>query len=472
MDVAGPLSSTVCSRCGGAVLATEGAQRLFDELGHTVQQLRELAELVAGQRFSCVSCASKTSPLVLKGAQVDLCFGCGALWVDRGELERISAARYTLPIPIAAPVVVKPSLPPANAALVTLERRPRWFRAGRFALGTASTLGLMLSAVGVAPVAWLGWCAAGAVAAALMLKRPVTEILPRTQRVLRWTGFVPPTQAVRHKMGEAFSSDAVVVARPLRLSPMRARAHPARYYHVELVEPDGRLVAHLDTVRRRAVPALVARRQRALGVASRVDGDAPAPPVFANSAAALLTALHWVLRPSEVSGAAGRRIAFTDASGVTLGTATSQLHSQSVKPRLLDVLLEQWRIADANDDSESVRLYAAEKFGHVGVSLVHHDGSSMGYAQASPGAVRDSYTWWAPARAWGMHGEAAFSTQHIALVELHTLRPCGQMWISAGDPGKASVVTVTLTQPALSARARYGILALALHASLVSASSH
>jgi Zn-finger nucleic acid-binding protein len=81
-----------CGSCGGRLLEQAAAERLLhDELGHDVGKLRQLAELFAGERLRCPSCAGQQSPLTLKGVPIDLCLGCGAVWLDAGEGEALTA---------------------------------------------------------------------------------------------------------------------------------------------------------------------------------------------------------------------------------------------------------------------------------------------------------------------------------------------------------------------------------------------
>lgn len=91
----GELDEQVCPACGGRFLPEVGAARLVeDELGITRDMLRELTRYFGGERRTCPSCRSRTSAVRLKGVTADLCQGCGGLWLDAGELGRLSAGRY------------------------------------------------------------------------------------------------------------------------------------------------------------------------------------------------------------------------------------------------------------------------------------------------------------------------------------------------------------------------------------------
>jgi hypothetical protein len=56
--------------------------------------LRELVTHFSGARLRCAGCGAAMRPLRLRGVVVDLCVGCGGLWLDAGELTRMSGGRY------------------------------------------------------------------------------------------------------------------------------------------------------------------------------------------------------------------------------------------------------------------------------------------------------------------------------------------------------------------------------------------
>ncbi len=85
----------MCSRCGGRFLPPEITDRVVvDELGMEREILREVAELFSGLKLPCPGCRGLMRPLRLRGVHVDLCFGCGGLWLDSGELEALSSGRH------------------------------------------------------------------------------------------------------------------------------------------------------------------------------------------------------------------------------------------------------------------------------------------------------------------------------------------------------------------------------------------
>jgi hypothetical protein len=82
-----------CGSCGGRMVpAPEVADFVTTRLHLDLTMLRELAEQFAGDAPDCPSCTRRMSPVTMKGQAVDLCLGCGSLWVDAGELERARAA--------------------------------------------------------------------------------------------------------------------------------------------------------------------------------------------------------------------------------------------------------------------------------------------------------------------------------------------------------------------------------------------
>ncbi len=94
MKPTGELDDAKCPSCAGRFLPGPSAQRVFGEdLG---LRPRELREKVGGARSgACPSCSTNLSPVVVEGRIVDLCTGCGGVWLDAGELEEISLGRYS-----------------------------------------------------------------------------------------------------------------------------------------------------------------------------------------------------------------------------------------------------------------------------------------------------------------------------------------------------------------------------------------
>ena len=95
-NAAGELGEDTCEACHGHFLPVEASQRLLtDHLGFSNAMLKELTTHFAGTRLSCPSCLRKMSPVTLKGVHADLCDHCGGLWLDKGELSRLSLGRFS-----------------------------------------------------------------------------------------------------------------------------------------------------------------------------------------------------------------------------------------------------------------------------------------------------------------------------------------------------------------------------------------
>jgi hypothetical protein len=77
--------------------------------------LGELAGFFSGTRLACAGCGGAMRPLRLRGVVVDLCFACGGLWLDRGELSRLSGGRHA---ERDAAIAVDDDVPVVTGALV------------------------------------------------------------------------------------------------------------------------------------------------------------------------------------------------------------------------------------------------------------------------------------------------------------------------------------------------------------------
>jgi hypothetical protein len=85
-----------CLVCGGICLdETRARAFLLDRLGVDAAAMRELAQGFAGSAAACPRCRTRMNALTLKGTPIDACFGCGALWLDRGERDRLAAVLRT-----------------------------------------------------------------------------------------------------------------------------------------------------------------------------------------------------------------------------------------------------------------------------------------------------------------------------------------------------------------------------------------
>lgn len=116
---AGALGEAVCGRCGGRLLDEAAVQRLIiEEHGIARDTLRELAGNFGRPTLRCAGCGQRMHPVRLRGVPLELCTGCGGVWLDAGELGRLSEGRWAevagpapppdehaLPPPLAAPAV-------------------------------------------------------------------------------------------------------------------------------------------------------------------------------------------------------------------------------------------------------------------------------------------------------------------------------------------------------------------------------
>jgi Zn-finger nucleic acid-binding protein len=98
----GTLEEEVCGGCGGRYLPSRGVARLLeDERGLDLGLLRELSEHFGNENLRCPGCAHGCSTIQLKGERVDLCFGCGGLWLDAGELADLGEGRHVEPVALS-----------------------------------------------------------------------------------------------------------------------------------------------------------------------------------------------------------------------------------------------------------------------------------------------------------------------------------------------------------------------------------
>jgi hypothetical protein len=75
-----------CGGCGGRLLAGAAAVAMLAErFGIDVEVARGLCAQ-GPRRLSCPVCGTAMAAITVKGVAVDMCPGCAALWLDRGEL--------------------------------------------------------------------------------------------------------------------------------------------------------------------------------------------------------------------------------------------------------------------------------------------------------------------------------------------------------------------------------------------------
>ena len=179
-----------CPRCGGVLLPSTGSERLLhDELALDRAMLIEIAQNFGGRRYTCPACRSKMSSLLVRGVDIDLCFHCAALWLDAGEIERLSAGRYRSTRRSLATTYTGTSTdamattPPDS--VVRLDARHPVRQGATAVLGW----GVLLAAVawlrgdyGDAPIA-IGITLVGL--AVINMRPTVVDVFPRARRLLR-----------------------------------------------------------------------------------------------------------------------------------------------------------------------------------------------------------------------------------------------------------------------------------------------
>jgi hypothetical protein len=75
-----------CAACGGHLVPTAEVEDYMEKKhGLKKAELLELSGHFGGPKIECPACQTPMSPIQLSGAHVDLCPGCGGLWVDAGE---------------------------------------------------------------------------------------------------------------------------------------------------------------------------------------------------------------------------------------------------------------------------------------------------------------------------------------------------------------------------------------------------
>ncbi len=246
------LDGHACDTCGGIFLPLSGSERLLGELlALSRAALVDLAEGFGGRRFGCPGCRARMRCLVVRGVDVDLCFHCGGLWLEHGELERLSGGRYGAPAP------KKPSLPvapPQTATEVRLDGRPLWRR-----VVGSGVRGVGLAAVVVYLVAGIGPLAVAGVAAILagtaLRRRRTIDVFPRARRMLRSRAIMPTSP--RDENAEHFDDDSVIVVRP--------HTHLG-FARSTLVDGCGRPIAVISTGARHSVLMGAARMGKRLGI--------------------------------------------------------------------------------------------------------------------------------------------------------------------------------------------------------------
>lgn len=451
--------SFTCHRCGGGLLPEDGARRLLeDELGHPRAQLVELARLVAGAALRCPHCQSNTSPLQLRGAHVDLCFGCGALWLDQRDLEVLSAGRYSFPARAIARQVN--ALAPSRS-VVRVDTRPPLQRTLRNAAGATALFGALWSLLPFPSGMSSGTWVVLAIATVLLSRRRGTDVRVRARRVVPWVGFWGPSS---RDEGDALPAGAFVL---VRSGGSRWLRH---LMHVELADPEGRCVTPLAPRMMRLGPATVHAKAlgEQLGVPVRVDDDREAPEPDAPALPAAFTSrAGYRLQPLEVAGARQRRVRIVDDAGTTFAEALTDVALVLAPVTLRQALAEQWSLQDGAQGL-TVRLLPSARYGSHTTLLLHPDGSALGHVRVKRSFLADHVEWWSVGRrrgafVWLRHGA------HAATLRDQRGVACGTVTRAARTPSQMAPVTVHLAPDALPGVARVGVLAVALHLCLLGA---
>lgn len=470
LTVAGALSSLACPRCGGGFIPEDGTSRLLDELSHTTAELRELAALFGGARLPCPGCKSKMSPLQLRGVTLDVCFGCGGMWVDKGDLEAVSSARYQMPAPTqplakATPVLI------AAQGLVRVDERTLPRHISRAVLAGVGAVGLVWTLVGILPIA-SGAAGVLALAGAFGLsRRRAFDVLPRARRMMRWRGYFAPTPS--ETAGEAFSPESCVVVRRMRMQPFEMLRRPLPWVVLDLVDAEGRDLARLHG------PMLpqhawteAPRYGRALGVTVRFDVDSKNDDELDETererAGQPGFAAHDVIRlSSERAPANMRRIAFKAFDNTPLGAAFTEVPSKWPARDFEAMLAGHFVLEDAATGQRG-RLYSTQQLGQRATIVVGPDGAVLGHVQARRGFLADNFTWKGPQARRELNVRVAHGAQSAVLVDGHG-RDVGSLELSNAAPGEPRAVELHVSRGRATGIARWGALALALHVSLAAA---
>jgi hypothetical protein len=470
LTVAGALSSMACPRCGGGFIPEDGTSRVLDELSHTTAQLRELAAVFGGTRLPCPACKSKMSPLQLRGVTLDVCFGCGGLWVDKGDLEAVSSGRYQMPAPTQPLAKATPAIVPAQG-LVRVDERTLPRHITRAVLAGVGAVGLVWTLVGILPVT-SGAAGLLALAGAFGLsRRHAFDVLPRARRMMRWRGYFAPSPS--DTAGEAFSPESCVVVRRLRAQPFETMRRRLPWVVLDLVDAEGRDLVRLHgpMLPQRAWTE-APRYARALGVTVRFDVDAKSDdeldveqrdhksnPGFA---------AHDIIKLSSERAPAGmRRIALKAFDNTPLGTALTEVPSK-FRPVDLDAVLAEHFVLEDAATGQRARLYSARQLGKRSTILVGPDGAVLGHVEARRGFLADTFTWKGPQARREIGARVTHGAHSAALVDAHG-RDVGSLELSTAAEGEPRPVSLHVSRGRATGIARWGALALALHVSIAAA---
>lgn len=470
LTVAGALSSVACPRCGGGFIPEDGTSRLLDELSHTTAQLRELAALFGGTRLPCPGCKSKMSPLQLRGVTLDVCFGCGGMWVDRGDLEAISSARYQMPAPTQPLAKATPAVIPTQG-LVRVDERTLPRHISRAVLAGVGAVGLVWTLVGILPVA-SGAAGVLALAGAFGLsRRRAFDVLPRARRMMRWRGYFAPSPS--DTAGEAFSPESCVVVRRLRAQPFEMMRRRLPWVVLDLVDAEGRDLVRLHgpMLPQRAWTE-APRYGRALGVTVRFDVD-PKSDDDLDLAERDRTgqpgfATHDIVKlSSERAPPNMRRIGLKAFDNTPLGAVLTEVPSK-FPPANLDIILAEHFVLEDAATGQRTRLYSTRQLDKRATIVVGPDGAVLGHVEAHRGFLADTFTWKGPQARRELTARVVHGA-HSATIDDGHGRYVGSLELSTAAEGEPRPLALHVSRGRAAGTARWGALALALHVSLAAA---
>jgi Zn-finger nucleic acid-binding protein len=95
-DAAGELGERVCPACEGRLIGADAVARVvLDPLGLTPGDIKARVEGASGRDGECPSCTRDLAPILLDDEHiVDVCVGCGSMWLDAGELGAVTLGMH------------------------------------------------------------------------------------------------------------------------------------------------------------------------------------------------------------------------------------------------------------------------------------------------------------------------------------------------------------------------------------------
>ena len=458
-----PLDGSSCGVCGGVLLPSTGGERLLqEELQLSRAQLLEIADVFGGRRCSCPYCSARMRPLVLRGIDLELCFTCGATWLDRGELERLSGNRYRVATPqrqapttamtqaaqqSVHPPVHQPVHQPAHHLVhhLRLDARaaPRrlvgWVLRG---LGLGTIVAGFTGLAGFHPV----WAVAALAGGQWLLRRDVVDVQPRAGRISRSRRFLPPP--TDDDAAEPFADNSAVVIRPIGGLRHLASA--------ELVDDSGRSLSTLGVGPRSFMRRRAHDVGKKLGVRvlsdPRVDPQALLPGSTHDLPLLQASRLTFRLLPTPRTEHAFELL---NEAGAVVGRLQNAVPARGDEEG--DAQLALCFFLEDAASGQRLRLHHAVQLGRSHTVVVGPDGEAWGALRRSSGALWSRYVLNAAGQArrvhlWLLAVNGWFPVFDDALARL------GSVSLQGGG------VAVHFTQDAPASR--WMLLALAAHAAI------